>query len=702
MLDRKTTCAVFAALCLAPRLAAAADVTIDRATTYQTIEGFGFFGGADVWWSSASAVLDQAWTAKVIDDLGITMWRNEYYAEGTPQDATWDKQKPVVQGLASYASQKGVKLKILLTVWSPPATLKCLSDDDSTCSSNPPTRPADTKGGNTLDPAKRADLASWLVAGAQMYHDAGADLYAVSFQNEPLFAEPYNSCVYSQSHYASTLAAIGPTLKAAFPDLKLFGSENMLGIECGKSPGTVFDPYWYTANLMSNQAALAAIDAFAVHGYVDGVSATATSSLASMWTSFRDGTAQTGKAIWMTETSGYTHTWPGTTSAPGPLDLGQAIYAALAYGNLSAWTYWQGSEKDGYTEYSLMAGATSLGKNYYVSKQFFRFIRPGAERVDVKSGDPEVMVVAFQHPTMNAFTLVALNVGSASKTINLAGAGWPADFRAFRTSASENAVDLGTVAADAITLPASSITTFVNGSYIETPGGAGTGGAGGGGGATSSGGAAGTGGRAGTGGAAATGGGIGTGGVVATGGKAETGGVQAGGGTTGNGGVMGGGGVTSGATSSGGVTSGAGGITSTTSTGVSPAATGGEMGAGGSTAAGGKSSGGCGCDVGGSARTRPAFWANLLAGLAVTAARRRRRSKRRGKGAAKTAKPNRAVDERCVPEHDQDGFPYAILRDLAALPIFDDDQAYDAKRVWQKHVSSGCGCCDLPAKDPRR
>jgi MYXO-CTERM domain-containing protein len=126
------------------------------------------------------------------------------------------------------------------------------------------------------------------------------------------------------------------------------------------------------------------------------------------------------------------------------------------------------------------------------------------------------------------------------------------------------------------------------------------------------------------------------------------------------------------------------------------------MGAGGSTAAGGKSSGGCGCDVGGSARTRPAFWANLLAGLAVTAARRRRRSKRRGKGAAKTAKPNRAVDERCVPEHDQDGFPYAILRDLAALPIFDDDQAYDAKRVWQKHVSSGCGCCDLPAKDPRR
>jgi O-glycosyl hydrolase len=478
MFDRKSTCAlgVLAALTTWPSPAEAADLTIDRATTYQTIEGFGFFGGADVWWSSASTVLDQAWTAQVIDDLGISMWRNEYYAAGTPQDATWDKQRPVVQALVNYASQRGVKLKIILTAWSPPASMKCLSDDGTTCNSSPPARPADTKGGNILDPAMRSDLAAWLIAGAQMYHDAGADLYAVSFQNEPLFKEDYNSCVYKQDAYAKTLAAIGQTIKATFPNLKLFGSENMLGTECGKSPGTAFDPYWYTANIMNVPAALSSIDAFAVHGYVDGVSATATSKLAAMWTSFRTGTAGAGKSIWMTETSGYTHTWPGTTSAPGPLDLGQAIYASLAYGNLSAWTYWQGSAKGGYDEYSLMAGATSLGKNYHVSKQFFRYIRPGAQRVDLKSSDPEVMAVAFQHPTRNAFTIVAINTGSASKSITLSGSGLPADFHAFRTSAKEDTVDLGTVAAASLTLPASSITSLVNGSYREDQGGGGTGG----------------------------------------------------------------------------------------------------------------------------------------------------------------------------------------------------------------------------------
>lgn len=526
VLDRRhrSALAILVAVTVGAASADAAELTVDRAKTYQTIEGFGFFGGADVWWSSASAVLDQTWTQKVIDDLGITMWRNEYYAAGTPQDATWEKQKPVVQALSTYAAQKGVKLKILLTAWSPPAALKCISTDKVTCSTNPPARPADTKGGNILDPAMRADLAAWLVAGAQLYHDAGADLYAISFQNEPLFKEDYNSCIYDQAAYAATLAVVGPAIKAAFPAVKVFGAENMLGTECGKSPGTAFDSYWYTGNILKSTGALAAIDAFAVHGYVDGVSATATSKMASMWTSFRTGTATSGKAIWMTETSGYAHSWPGTSAKPGSLDLAQAIYAGLAYGNMSAWTYWQGSDKEGYSEYSLMAGATSIGKNYYVAKQFYRFIRPGAQRVDVQSSDSEVMVVAFQHAGLNSFTIVAINTGSTSKPLSLSGSGLPVDFHAFRTSASEDTVDLGTVAATGLTLSASSITTFVNGSYRESEGSTGTGGASG------NGGASGTGGRPGSGGAVGSG-------TSATGGKGSAGGAATMGGAAGAGGT---------------------------------------------------------------------------------------------------------------------------------------------------------------------
>ena len=52
-----------------------ADVTIDRATKYQSIEGFGLFGAADAWRNQAT-VLNTTWSQMVIDDLGITMWRN--------------------------------------------------------------------------------------------------------------------------------------------------------------------------------------------------------------------------------------------------------------------------------------------------------------------------------------------------------------------------------------------------------------------------------------------------------------------------------------------------------------------------------------------------------------------------------------------------------------------------------------------------
>ena len=73
-------------------------IIIDKTVKYQTIDGFGFFGAADVWWAS-QGLWNEAWGDKVINDLGITIWRNEWVppaAPGDSQDADWNKQKPVV------------------------------------------------------------------------------------------------------------------------------------------------------------------------------------------------------------------------------------------------------------------------------------------------------------------------------------------------------------------------------------------------------------------------------------------------------------------------------------------------------------------------------------------------------------------------------------------------------------------------------
>ena len=95
------------AICLIAPIASA-DVTIDRTTKYQSIEGFGFFGAADAWWNQAT-VFNATWSQMVIDDLVSPC--------GETKDAQWNVQKPVVQSLYAAANASKVSLKTVLTVW---------------------------------------------------------------------------------------------------------------------------------------------------------------------------------------------------------------------------------------------------------------------------------------------------------------------------------------------------------------------------------------------------------------------------------------------------------------------------------------------------------------------------------------------------------------------------------------------------------
>jgi O-glycosyl hydrolase len=505
-------------------VASAAQVTITRGQKAQTIDGFGFFGAHDVWWGKPADMVNADWVDAVFDDLGITIWRNEIHPPAdsiAAQDADWPKQKPVVQAMAAKAKATGVPLKVILSVWSPPSSMKCAVGTNGVVDGSP--HSGGTKNGGGLCPSKRSDFANYLIAALKQYSDIGVDVYALSFQNEPLFVEPYNSCVYTQKEYADTLAAIGPIVHAAYPNLKFFGSENMLGIEAGGANG--FDPYWYTANFMKSEAALAQLGIVAVHGYSDGVLATPASKMSKLWASFLAGTASTRLPIWMTETSGYLDTIEGNGTLPGALDLAQSIYAALYHGHLAAWVWWQGSELGNSApgEFGLMSSTTKRGKKYYVSKQFYRYIRPGAQMVQAASDDPEVLVAAFEHPITSAFTVIAINAGTTGKTATISGAGVPAEFQAYRTSTSENCANLGTVTPATLALPARSITTLVNGKVVESPTGAG--------GVPADGGARATGGTLATssGGTMAAGGGVAMGGVAAEGGFPGLGGDATGG-----------------------------------------------------------------------------------------------------------------------------------------------------------------------------
>ena len=130
---------------------------------------------------------------------------------------------------------------------------------------------------------------------------------------------------------------------------------------------------------------------------------------------------------------------------------------------MQAWVWWQGSEASGISNYSLMSNNTG-GKKYYVSKHYFRYIRPGAIRVKSISDDPDIFVTAFEHSGNGTNTVVIINNGSESKSLSVQGADLPAVFTInLTTSGSDNCKESGTLNTgidNRFEIPAKSIVTL--------------------------------------------------------------------------------------------------------------------------------------------------------------------------------------------------------------------------------------------------
>jgi len=163
----------------------------------------------------------------------------------------------------------------------------------------------------------------------------------------------------------------------------------------------------------------------------------------------------------MTETSGHANTWDGA------LELAGNIYNALGYGNASAWVYWSFAVNKESEVFGLVVDNQPTSK-FYVSKQYYKFIRPGAIRIDIFSSDEQVPCLAFKHNEDRTLTLVMINKSSDPKSVQVGGSGLPVSFDSYTTAENRNftmgeKIGRGGV----VLLPASSITTLVG--YYDGP-----------------------------------------------------------------------------------------------------------------------------------------------------------------------------------------------------------------------------------------
>jgi len=448
-------------LALCPGASGQVNLSINTAEHHQRIEGWGVMGSA-TWEQQIRDLYTQPqFAARLRDDLGINMLRLEippYIEPGEGLDPTvlewwrFDFTSCGSQGGLAHNLNDGHPgaVKILGALWSPPWWMKTNQQ---------------VIGGGYLRTDRYPHFGKYCAMACMGFeYQYGVPIYALSIQNEPVFAEPYESCVYTPEQYRDTIHAVAGAFDYWNVNVKLFGSEDV---------GT--DPYrWFTyvSAMQADPVAMAAMDAWAVHHYPWQNSAGESSPIA--WNNLRTQLAPIGKPLWQTERSGEAPTWPWVPGVTyGGFYVAVEIHDALVYGDVTAWLYW-GISSVQPDEFSLMALDVPTSK-YYACKQFFRYIRPGSVRVGTSPDTQTIRVSAFVDEDRQQVTTVLLNSGEAQTVhLNVTGPVGVAGFTPVRTSETENTVQLPSLPVVGgqvdVTLPAESVVTLVSWCYPNCDG----------------------------------------------------------------------------------------------------------------------------------------------------------------------------------------------------------------------------------------
>ncbi len=451
------------------------DLRIDPDRPHQRIDGFGGFGGKRPPWSKPP-IWDPPFVERMVDDLGVTILRMEVPTSLEPTDddgkdgpgdpktlhlerfnlderieghhLPLGTQLPYIKAMAERAKQRGEPLKLIATVWSPPPWMKVNRQVWGT--NRQRNRLADGADGQ---PDYREEFAEYCLAYVKLVKQhTGVDVYALSVQNEPHFAQRYQSSVYTPDELAELIRIVGRRFAAEGIETRLFGPEDVSDVERITA---------YVRAIGARPASREQLDILAVHGYgQDGDDPNREAT--AQWRATRDLARRYHKPLWMTETSGYADDWDGA------IQLAESIHAALTEGDVSAWVWWSLSEAKP-TRFALTVDGEPTHR-YFVSKHFYRFIRPGAVRVAAASDDEPLAVSAYTHAEHQTLTAVLINRANHDRRVKLHARGLTGKLKVYRTTAKQGFQELAAIPADQrVHLPGRSITTVVAEGFTPPP-----------------------------------------------------------------------------------------------------------------------------------------------------------------------------------------------------------------------------------------
>lgn len=439
-------------------------VNVDTNVSYQNISGFGGFGAMKTWWSS-EPFFDSQFIDKVVNELGITILRDNIPVGFEPVndnddpfdlDLTKFNITTDVQGADSHLGQHlpylramreaGVE-KFITSIWSPPSWMKHNNSVNNGVGVPTPA-PGYTQNPDETTNQLKEDLyqefAEYCVAYIKMLKmEADIDLYAISLQNEPRFSQTFASCVHSFESLKNLIKVVGARFQLEGITTKIFMPEDVKSL---------YHIEGYVNEVLEDPSAKNFVDIIAIHNYaLDGVNPGDEGP--NSWVRTRELANLNNSEVWMTETSGFDDSWQGA------FDLGLSIYNALQFGQANAWLYWQMS--NGNDSPLIVDGVAN--KRFYVSKNYYKFIKPGATSVKATSDSDQLLTLAFTHTVNGNETMILINNSNNDTGVVLTGDFKENNFKIFTTSENldcEQGTDV--VGSSGVYVPAKSIVTLTN------------------------------------------------------------------------------------------------------------------------------------------------------------------------------------------------------------------------------------------------
>ncbi|OGJ86723.1 MAG: hypothetical protein A2268_13585 [Candidatus Raymondbacteria bacterium RifOxyA12_full_50_37] len=279
----------------------------------------------------------------------------------------------------------------------------------------------------------------------------GVTLSYIGLQNEPNGGHnpTWTGCTYTGAELRDLIKVVGPYFQTKGITAKIILPECVsLGSFAGLANPTLQDPI-----------ARQYVGVLATHPY--NVTFSNPDGAITAWTNVADIAGQYNLKLWQNE-------WgAGNTSWKDGLLYVQHMHNGLYYGKVSAWLYMDLYHPTSFGDgYGGLVNENGPREQFYWVKHYFRYVRPGAVRIQAATDNGNILVTSFVQKDSKTIAIVNINRGGSNQNVNFTvnNIQGLSSLNAIRSSATENAVNLGQISVTgnsfSYTLPDSSITTL--------------------------------------------------------------------------------------------------------------------------------------------------------------------------------------------------------------------------------------------------